>query len=133
MPIVAREVIEVPEGRFSGQIVSAAVEPSKNKTTGKVYNYLNCNVEIDVSNLSEQQRSAAKLNQEGGWDGHRKFSVNANLSRLTDLGRLLERLDLSVVAGQSFDEQSLVGLAIEFDMKREGNFVNIDVDSIVSA
>ncbi len=130
MPIVMRDVVELPEGRFSGKIVSAAIEPSKDKRTGKIYQYLNCNVEINTSSFSEAQRNAAKLGQDGGWDGHRKFSVNANLSKISDLGRLLTRLDREVMPGQSFDEASLVGETIAFDMVREGNFNNIDINSI---
>lgn len=125
MPLEMRRTVELPERRVTGQITSAVISPSTDKRTGKSYDYLNLTVLVDTQDWSEDENNAAE-----GFNGSVKISVNANLTKNTDLGRLLARLNMSVPIGQKFDEKRLEGLRIAFDMKREGNFVNPVVDSV---
>lgn len=116
MPIVARESIEIPTNEYSGPIIKTEITSSQNDE-GKTVQYVQCHVDTGVKDIK-------------GWNGQMRFSVPAYLTKQSALGRLLGRLNLPFAAGQAFDEQSLTGLKIVFDTRREGNFTNIVVDSI---
>lgn len=116
-PIVGREIVEIPTNEYHGEIVKTEITSSQNDD-GKIVQYVNCQVDTGVKTVK-------------GWNGLMRFSVPANLTKQTALGRLLNRLNIKWLPGESFDEQSLTGLHVVFDTKRDGNFTNIVVDSIV--
>lgn len=116
-PIIAREVVEIPAGRYNGTIISAKVEPSTRKSDGRVFDYLNLRIDTGRRDIK-------------GWDGVTRCSLSANLSNLTDLGRLLTRLGLSFEPNKAFDEKSLEGMNVSFDMVREDNFTNVVISTI---
>lgn len=115
-PIVGREIVEIPTSRYSGPITKVEITQSQNDE-GKIVQYVNMHVDTGVKTIK-------------GWDGQMRFSVPANLTKQTALGRLLNRLELAWIPGQGFDEQSLKGIEIAFDTVRNGNFTNVVVDSV---
>lgn len=120
MPIVAREAVEIPTDDFSGEIVKTEITSSQN-SEGKVVQYVQCHVDTGRKDIK-------------GWNGLMKFSVPAYLSKNSALGKLLARLGIAIpAAGQQFDEQTLTGLSVTFQTRRDGNFTNVVVDSIVPA
>jgi hypothetical protein len=116
MPIIAKESVEIPVREYSGTIEKVEITSSQNDD-GKVVQYVNCHVNTGTTDIK-------------GWNGMFRFSVPANLTKQTGLGKLLNRLGLSFTVGQSFDEQSLKGLRVVFDTRREGYFTNVIVDSV---
>lgn len=120
MPIIAKESVEIPTDRFSGPIEKVEITSSQNDE-GKVVQYVQCHVNTGRKDIK-------------GWNGMMKFSVPAYLSKNSGLGKLLSRLEIAIpAAGQAFDEQSLKGLVVSFDTRRDGNFTNVIVDSIYLA
>lgn len=109
-PIVARESVEIPVQRYTGEVESVQIRNEQNKD-GKPVQY----VEMDVNTHDDSIK---------GWNGHFKVSFPANLTKQTELGKFLNRMKIPFVVGQAFDEQSLVGLSISFDTIRNGYFTN---------
>jgi hypothetical protein len=116
MPIIAKESVEIPTDHFSGEIIKSEISRSQNNE-GKIVEYVQCTVQTDRKDIK-------------GWNGQFRFSVPANLTKQTALGKLLGRLGISWTVGEVFEENVLTGLVVEFDTKREGYFTNVIVDSI---
>lgn len=119
MPIIAKESVEIPTDDFSGPIQKVEITRSQNDE-GKIVEYVNCHVDTGRKDIK-------------GWNGLMKFSVPAYLTKQSALGRLLTRLDISWKVGEAFDEQSLKGIVVSFQTRRDGNFTNVVVDSVVRA
>lgn len=116
-PIIAKEAVEIPTDEMHGPITKVEITKSQNDE-GKVVQYVKATVDTGRKDIK-------------GWNGLMTFSLPAYLSKQSGLGRLLNRLNLPFEVNKPWDEQTLVGLHVVFDTRRDGNFTNVVTDSIV--
>ncbi len=108
MAITVRQAVEIPTGRQTGTISRVETTESQNDE-GETVHYLNIHVQ-----------TAHKFETSDGVGVYR-MSCPAYITKQSQLGRFLTRLKLPFTVDEEFDERTLEGLNISFDVVKKPN------------